>query len=64
MPGTIIGLLFALLLTYTQQQQGLEEKLYLLKMLPFILTIVVMIVFGRFIKGPKAAGTHFDKGLR
>lgn len=64
LPGTIIGLLFALLLTYTQQQQGLEEKLYLLKMLPFILTIVVMIVFGRFIKGPKAAGTHFDKGLR
>lgn len=64
LPGTIIGLAFALLLTYTKQQIGNISENFMLRMIPFILTIVVMLLFGRFIKGPKSAGLHFDKGLR
>ncbi len=65
LPAVALGLLFGLLLTYTQQNISLNQTdLYLLKMTPFILTLLVMVLFGRFIKGPKAAGTHFDKGLR
>ncbi|WP_033160080.1 ABC transporter permease [Mycoplasmoides alvi] len=63
-PGTIIGLAFALLLAYTQQTLGNVSIGYMLRMIPFIVTLVVMLLFGKFIKGPKSAGLHFDKGLR
>lgn len=64
LPAFFIGLIFALFLTYTKQEVGSEEISYLLKMTPFLLTLIVMVLFGKFISGPKAAGTHFDKGLR
>ncbi|WP_027124135.1 ABC transporter permease [Mycoplasmoides pirum] len=65
LPSIFLGLIFALLLTYTKQANlpNISDG-FLLKMIPFILTLLVMVLFGRFIKGPKAAGTHFDKGLR
>lgn len=59
-----MGLVFALLLTYTKQQIGANADVYLLRMTPFVLTLVVMVVAGRFIKAPAYSGKHFDKGLR
>lgn len=64
LPGTVLGLVFALLLAYTQSQINLGSSVYLLKMTPFLLTIIVMVIFGRFNLGPKASGIHFDKGLK
>lgn len=64
LPGCIIGLVFALILTITKTASGADEKIYMLRTLPFILSLLTMVVAGRFIKGPAYAGKHFDKSLR
>lgn len=64
LPGCIIGLVFALILTITKTASGVDEKIYMLRTLPFILSLLTMVVAGRFIKGPAYAGKHFDKSLR
>lgn len=64
LPGLVIGLVFALLLTYTKQQIGGGANIYMLRTIPFILSLAVMVIAGRFIKGPAFAGKHFDKSLR
>lgn len=64
-PGFIIGLLFSLLYVYTANIITPNQEIqYMLKIIPFVLTIVVMILFGRFSIGPKAVGQHFNKGAR
>lgn len=67
LPGVVLALLFEVLLTYAQQKTlsgGQIQDNYLLKMIPFVLTLFVMVAFGRFVVPPKYAGKHFDKGLR
>ncbi|WP_027119628.1 ABC transporter permease [[Mycoplasma] testudinis] len=68
LPGIILALLFEFLLTFTQlalpTTVGSIENTFLLRMTPFLLTLFVMVVFGRFVVPPKFSGKHFDKGLR
>lgn len=64
-PSVIIGLLFSALYVFTMNAISMsQENKYILKIIPFALTLIVMILFGRFSIGPKAAGKHFNKSSR
>lgn len=64
-PGVIIGFAFAALYVYTSNIISSNlQNVYMLKTIPFIMTLVVMMIFGRFSIGPKAVGKHFNKGAR
>lgn len=65
MPSVVIGLMFSALYVFTANAIGLAQSdTYILKIIPFVLTLIVMVLFGRFSIGPKAAGKHFNKGER
>lgn len=65
LPSLIIGLLFAALYTFVNNNISFNiEDGFLLKTIPFIITLLVMVIFGRLSIGPKAVGQHFNKGAR
>lgn len=62
-PSFVLGLFFALLYVFINSTIGGSEIVrYYLRTIPFILTLVVMLVFGKFSLVPKALGKHFYKG--
>ncbi|BAC44377.1 ABC transporter permease [Malacoplasma penetrans] len=64
-PSVIIGFLFSALYVFASNALSLtQENRYILKIIPFALTLVVMVLFGRFSIGPKSAGKHFNKSAR
>lgn len=64
-PSLIIGLLFSVLYIYAANSlQNSQDITYMLKIVPYIVTLIVMVIFGRFSIGPKAVGKHFNKGAR
>lgn len=65
LPGLIISLIFSYLYVYASQTIIKDKSIqYVLRTIPFILTLLTMIIFGRFSLGPKALGLHFNKSLR
>ncbi|MDC4183616.1 ABC transporter permease [Mycoplasma bradburyae] len=64
-PITAIGLIFSALLIYSTSTSDVNDaNKYLLRIIPYALTLATMLVFGKFSIGPKNVGNHFDKGLR
>lgn len=64
-PALLIGLAFSALYVFTINGFSLSfDNKYLLRTIPFIVTLIVMVIFGRFSIGPKAVGKHFNKGAR
>lgn len=65
LPSLIIGLLFAALYVFANNSLSVNlDSGFMLKTIPFIVTLIVMVLFGRFSIGPKAVGQHFNKGAR
>ncbi|WP_027121798.1 ABC transporter permease [[Mycoplasma] imitans] len=65
LPITIIGLVFSSLLVYSTANTAVSNaNKFLLRTIPYALTLVTMLLLGKFSIGPKNAGNHFDKGLR
>ncbi|QZX49025.1 ABC transporter permease [Mycoplasma sp. E35C] len=64
LPITIIGLVFSALLIYSTSTLADNSTSYLLRIIPYALTLLTMVLLGNFSIGPKNAGNHFDKGLR
>ncbi|MGV1750359.1 ABC transporter permease [Mycoplasmoides pneumoniae] len=63
-PSIVISPLFALAYVLTTGVVGNANNTYLLRTIPFIISLLVMMVFGYLNVGPKNVGKHFDKGLR
>ncbi|MEG3613068.1 ABC transporter permease [Mycoplasmoides genitalium] len=63
-PSIFIGLIFAYAYVFTNSQIGSNSNSYLLRTIPFIISLLVMLLFGFLNVAPKNIGKHFDKGLR
>lgn len=60
---TIVSILFAVLYTFGNSNvQGVDNNI--IKMTPYIVTIIFLILFSKNMRGPKFAGNHFDKSRR
>lgn len=57
---TIVSLGFGVL--YTLGQSGSGD--YVVQMVPYIVTLGFLIIFSKWMRGPKFAGQHFDKSRR
>lgn len=65
LPSIIIGAGFAALYVFSSNAINIsDEYRYLLRIVPFAVTLIVMIVFGKFSIGPKSVGKHFIKEAR
>ncbi|OBU78484.1 ABC transporter permease [Mycoplasmoides gallisepticum] len=65
LPITIVGLVFSSLLVYSTSTTSVNQsQIFLIRTIPYALTLATMLLLGKFSIGPKNVGNHFDKGLR
>lgn len=59
----IVSIVFATLYTFGNSNvQGVDSNV--IKMTPYVVTIIFLMIFSKNMRGPKFAGNHFDKSRR
>lgn len=59
----IVSIIFSLLYSFSEVKNDNVDS-NLIKLIPYILTLVFLVIFSKWMRGPKFAGQHFDKSRR
>ncbi|SYV95189.1 Uncharacterised protein [Mycoplasmoides gallisepticum] len=58
-------MVFSSLLVHSTSTTSVNQsQIFLVRTIPYALTLATMLLLGKFSIGPKNVGNHFDKGLR